>query len=180
MSPDPAPSSVSEPPCADRPSLGIRLRRALPILAAAVFLVLCAFGLRHYLQERQRQAVSKEQEEQLQLFIRTYNQTQHRLRLGLQRLQELETALLHAQDDRRPSLIGEQLELLEQSLQPMLERHLALLRGLPPDLANHLSLPPEQLEQTLLAQLDDIRTIRELKHRQLSQGATMSPAPTRL
>ncbi|MGN0880275.1 MAG: hypothetical protein ACI4WT_12615 [Oligosphaeraceae bacterium] len=160
--------------------MGDRRRRPLNLLAAAVFLVLCAFGLRHYLQERQRQVVSEEKEEQLQLFIRTYNQAQHRLRLGLQRLQELETALQHAQDDQRPALIGEQLELLGQTLQPLLERHLALLRGLPPNLASHLSLPPAQLEQTLLAQLDDIRAILELKQRQLRQGTTMPPATTRL
>ena len=76
--------------------------------------------------------------------------------------------------------IGEQLELLEQTLQPLLERHLALLRGLPPNLTEHLSLPPEQLEQTLLGQLDDIRTVRELKQRQLRQGTSHRPAPNRL
>lgn len=175
-----APFSASGPSWTDRPSSCTRGRRAIQLLAAAVFLVLCAFGLRYYLQERQRQVVSEEQEEQLQLFIRTYNQAQHRLRLGLQRLQELETALHHAQDDQRPSLIGEQLELLEQTLQPLLERHLALLRGLPPNLTEHLSLPPEQLEQTLLGQLDDIRTVRELKQRQLRQGTSHRPAPNRL
>ena len=66
-----APFSASGPSWTDRLSSCARGRRAMQLLAAAVFLVLCAFGLRHYLQERQRQVVSAEQEEQLQLFIRT-------------------------------------------------------------------------------------------------------------
>lgn len=158
------------------------LKGILPKLAIAAFIVLCAFGLKNYVQDRQTLKREESFVQQTEYFIQDYNAYQKQFRQSMQGtfLQNKTQTFLKTDIEDQAALLARLEQYFIPTCESLRQQFIEL-----PDEAKQLIRSPENIIPTLNAQLElmqllvqAIKTLPEDKaHSQKTTKTARGKAP---